>query len=347
METYKERIGMNIAVVILNWNGLELLKKFLPSVLKESADIADIYVADNGSTDDSINWLTNNHPEVKIINNKDNLGFAGGYNRALESVNARYFILINSDVEVRPGWIKPVIDHMENNPDVAACQPKILSFSNKDTFEHAGAAGGFIDKYGYPFCRGRVFDSVEKDSGQYDSLTDIFWSSGACMFIRSDIWKKMGGFDADFFAHMEEIDLCWRINSLGYKIRYIPESVVCHLGGGTLNYKSPTKIYYNFRNNLFMLHKNLPQGKYLPTIFLRLLLDGVAGLRFLFTLKPGALWQVLRAHMAYYSNLRSLTIKRKKVRDKSIFYPEKLILKKSIVFEYYLRGKKKFDEIWK
>jgi GT2 family glycosyltransferase len=337
---------MNVAVVILNWNGLDLLKKFLPSVIKESADIADVYLADNGSTDNSINWLANNHPEVKVINNNANLGFAGGYNKALQSVNARYFVLINSDIEVTTGWIAPVIDYMEQNRDVAACQPKILSFNSKDTFEHAGAAGGFIDKYGYPFCRGRVFDSLEKDRGQYDTPTDIFWASGACMFIRSEVWKRAGGFDPDFFAHMEEIDLCWRINSLGYKIRYIPQSTVYHLGGGTLNYNSPAKIYYNFRNNLYMLQKNLPRHLYKSVIFKRLLLDGIAGLRFLFTLKLGALWQILRAHTAYYYNLRSLNIKRKKVRVESTFYPEKLILKKSIVFEYYLRGKKKFDELW-
>ncbi len=338
---------MNVAVVILNWNGLDLLKKFLPSVIKESTGIADIYMADNGSTDDSINWIRHKHPEVKVIENKDNLGFAGGYNKALQSIDSKYFVLINSDIEVTNGWITPVIDHMEQNPDVAACQPKILSFNSKDTFEHAGAAGGFIDKYGYPFCRGRVFDSVEKDCGQYDSLTDIFWASGACIFIRSEVWKKTGGFDPDFFAHMEEIDLCWRINSFGYKIRYIPQSTVYHLGGGTLNYNSPAKIYYNFRNNLYMLHKNLPRGKRFPRICLRLLLDGVAGFRFLLTLNAGAFWQILRAHMSYYSNLASLNIKKNKIRKESSLYPEKLILKKSIVFGYYLRGKKKFDELWK
>lgn len=337
---------MNVAVVILNWNGLELLKRFLPSVVTESSGAALVYVADNGSTDGSLNWLTKNYPEVKIIENNNNMGFAGGYNKALQSIDARYFILINSDVEVKPGWISPIIDHMENNPDVAACQPKILSFNNKDSFEHAGAAGGFIDRYGYPFCRGRIFDSIEKDSGQYNSPSDIFWASGACMFIRSDVWKKAGGFDPDFFAHMEEIDLCWRIYSLGYKVRYIPQSVVYHLGGGTLNYESPAKIYYNFRNNLFMLKKNLPGNRHRSVILRRMLLDGIAGIRFIFTLKFAACWQIIRAHMAFYSKMQSLKRKRKKIQEEGIFYPEKLILNKSIVFEYYLRGKKKFSEIW-
>ncbi len=337
---------MNVAVVILNWNGIDLLKEFLPSVVRGSAGTALVYVADNGSADGSVNWLTENYPEVRIIQNDENLGFAGGYNRALQSIDSTYLVLLNSDVEVSPGWIEPVIDHMDNNPDIAACQPKILSYKNKDTFEHAGAAGGFIDKYGYPFCRGRIFDSTEKDNKQYDSISDIFWASGACMFIRTDVWKKTGGFDPDFFAHMEEIDLCWRINSLGYKIKYIPQSTVYHLGGGTLNYDSPGKIYYNFRNNLFMLQKNLPEHMYKSVIIKRLLLDGIAGIRFILTFKFCAFWQILRAHRAYYSNRKSLNKKRKKIQKEGKLYPEKLILNKSVVLEYYLRGKKKFSEIW-
>jgi len=337
---------MKVAVVILNWNGKKLLEKFLPSVIGESGS-AKIYIADNGSTDDSIEWLEDHYPDIALLKNDQNLGFAEGYNKALMSIESDYYVLLNSDVEVSNNWIDPVIKHMDENPEVAACQPRILSYIHKDSFEHAGAAGGFIDKFGYPFCRGRILDTIEKDYNQYSTNSEIFWASGACMFIRSDIWKELGGFDSDFFAHMEEIDLCWRINARKYKIKYIPQSTVFHLGGGTLTYDSPAKLYYNFRNNLFMLHKNLPQGKHRSIIFKRLLLDGIAGIRFILTLKCNAFWQVLRSHLSYYRHIKTLNRKRREIINDNHYYPDKLILNKSMVFEYYLRKKKKFTDIWK
>jgi GT2 family glycosyltransferase len=338
---------MKIAIVILNWNGLELLKKFLPSVISNTLQDATIYIADNGSEDGSIEWIRNNHPEIILIDNKSNYGFAEGYNRALKSIDSEYYVLLNSDVEVVKNWTYPVIQYMDGNPEVAACQPKILSYADKGKFEHAGAAGGFIDKYGYPFCRGRVFNHIESDDNQYNTVTDIFWASGACLFIRSEAWKIAGGFDSDFFAHMEEIDLCWRLLSLDFKIKYIPESTVYHLGGGTLSYNSPAKIYYNFRNNLFILHKNLPERKFRAIIVKRMILDGIAGLRFILYLNLTAFWQVFRSHIAYYKSIPALNRKRRAIVKDGHSYPEELILNKSLVMDFYIRKRKVFSEIFK
>ncbi|HBE42820.1 MAG TPA: glycosyl transferase family 2, partial [Bacteroidales bacterium] len=250
---------MKTAVVILNWNGLKYLKMFLEDVIRHTVDTdTGIFVADNGSTDGSHEWIASNHKNVKIIRLDKNHGFAEGYNLALKQVDAHYYVLLNSDIEVSEGWLKPLVSFMDCNSDVASCQPKILSFHRKDHFEYAGAAGGFLDKYGYPLCRGRVLFEVEKDTGQYDIQTDIFWSTGACMIVRSEIWKRCGGFDRHFFAHMEEIDLCWRFHKAGYRVAYVPASAVFHIGGGALPYNSPFKTYLNFRNSLFLLYKNLP-----------------------------------------------------------------------------------------
>ncbi|MEO8759865.1 MAG: glycosyltransferase family 2 protein, partial [Bacteroidia bacterium] len=262
-----------IAVVILNFNGKKLLQKFLPSVI-DNSKLATIYVADNASTDDSISFLKTDFPQVKIIELIQNYGFAKGYNEALKRVDADYFILVNSDVEVTPNWIEPIINLMETDKAIAAAQPKIVSYNTKDEFEYAGACGGFIDKYGYPFCRGRIFDTIEKDTNQYNNPIEIFWATGACMFVRAQVFNELKGFDGFYFAHMEEIDLCWRIKNTGHKIMVVPGSVVYHVGGGTLNKLSPQKTFLNFRNSLLSLTKNNTSGNLFFKILVRLNLDG-------------------------------------------------------------------------
>ena len=334
------------AVVILNWNCLDYLKMFLGDVVKHSIDDETIIcIADNGSTDGSADWIAENYRDVKLIRLDKNYGFAGGYNLALGQLDTRYFVLLNSDIEVTAGWLKPLISYMDNNPDVASCQPKILSYNNKDHFEYAGAAGGFIDKFGYTFCRGRVFDVIEKDSGQYDDPIDIFWSTGACMMVRSEAWKRCKGLDSDFFAHMEEIDMCWRFHNAGYRVSYIPDSVVYHVGGGALAYDSPFKTYLNFRNNLFLLYKNLPDNKLHTILFVRKLLDSLAALMFLAKGKTSSLKSVWKAHIDYYKSMSSLKEKRKEVQTLTEKQPEYLLLNKCIVFEFYVKGNKTFKSL--
>ena len=251
-----------IAVVILNWNGREFLDRFLPGVVRHSSSHdVKIIVADNGSSDDSVEFIRNKFKNVEIIELDKNYGFAGGYNKAFEKINSEYYILLNSDVEVSGNWIEPIIKKMDDDQDVAAAMPKILSYQNRSKFEYAGAAGGFIDKWGYPFCRGRILNNIEPDNNQYNNSIEIFWASGACLFIKSKIFHDTGGFDDDFFAHMEEIDLCWRIKNLGYKIYCYPCSQVYHVGGGTLPNETPAKLFFNFRNSLYLLLKNLPDKK--------------------------------------------------------------------------------------
>jgi GT2 family glycosyltransferase len=334
------------AIVILNWNGIAFLKKFLGVVVDNSLSAGTvIFVADNGSSDGSADWVEKNFPVVKLIRLNKNYGFAGGYNSVLQQIDAKYFILLNSDIEVTPGWTGPLISFMDNNPDAAACQPKILSWYKKEFFEYAGAAGGYIDKYGYPFCRGRIFSSVEKDSGQYNNSADIFWSSGACMIMRAEAWKKCSGFDADFFAHMEEIDLCWRFHKAGFRVCFIPESVVYHVGGGVLPYDSPFKTYLNFRNNLFLLYKNLPESTLHKTLFIRKLLDGLAGLLFIFSGKFANSLSVWKAHMDYYKAVSALKKKRETAESLTITEFSAGVLNKSIVFEFYIRRNKTFDKL--
>ena len=306
-----------------------------------STDTA-VYLADNGSTDGSAEWIAENLSMVKILRLGKNHGFAGGYNLALEQIDAKYYLLLNSDIEVTENWLQPLVNFLDTNPDAASCQPKIRSYDRRDSFEHAGAAGCFIDKYGYPFCRGRIFFHIEKDLGQYDSSIDIFWSSGACMIVRSDVWKKAGGFDPSFFAHMEEIDLCWRFSKMGYRVSYIPESVVYHVGGGTLPYISPFKTYLNFRNSLFLLYKNLPANKLQKVIFFRKILDGVAAFMFLFKCDPVNFKSVLKAHMDYYRSKKDLKLKRRQVLQLEINKTPACVLNKSIVFEFYLKGRKTY-----
>ena len=334
------------AIVILNWNGLDYLKMFLGTVVKFSLSHETvIYVADNFSSDGSLEWVTDNFKDVKLIRFDRNHGFADGYNLALNQIDARYFVLLNSDIEVTEGWLQPLTSFMEKNQDVASCQPKIKSYYYKDHFEHAGAAGGFIDKYGYPFCRGRILNKVEKDTGQYDSAIDIFWSSGACMIVRADAWEKCGGFDSAFFAHMEEIDLCWRFSKAGYRVCYIPDSLIYHVGGGALSYKSPFKTYLNFRNSLFLLYKNLPDKNLYRILFIRRLLDGLAAIWFLLNGSFDSVKAVWRAHIDYYKSISELKEKRKMVKNMEIVHSSSPLLNKSIVFEFYAKGNKTYSSL--
>ncbi|MCL6461593.1 MAG: glycosyltransferase family 2 protein [Flavobacterium micromati] len=328
---------MKIAVVILNWNGILLLEKFLPSIVQNSPE-AIIYVADNASTDDSISFIKIFFPAIKIIKNSSNLGFANGYNEALKSVDAELYALVNSDIEVTENWLQPIIKTFENEPNTAIIQPKILDYKRKDYFEYAGAAGGFIDQYGYPYCRGRIFDTLEKDNGQYDDNTEIFWASGACFFIRNLVYKELNGFDGEFFAHQEEIDLCWRAINEGYIIKYNSQSVVFHVGGATLQHGNPTKTFLNFRNSLLMLTKNLPKEKVFTILFIRMILDGVAGFQFLLKGKLKHFVAVLRAHWSFYGLFNDCYKKRNKFQ-KSDYYNAK-----SIVFQYYIKAGKVFEK---
>jgi GT2 family glycosyltransferase len=334
------------AVVILNWNGVDFLKKFLGTVVKLSADHDTVvYIADNGSVDNSVPWISSNFPDVRLLILEKNHGFAGGYNLALEQIEAEYYVLLNSDIEVTDKWLKSLVSFMESNPDVASCQPKIRSYNNREYFEHAGAAGCYIDKYGYPFCRGRILYHIEKDCGQYDTQSDIFWSSGACMIVRAEAWKKAGGFDSSFFAHMEEIDLCWRFSKLGYRVCYIPDSVVYHVGGGSLPYTSPFKTYLNFRNSLYMLYKNLPDNRLQKVLFIRKVLDGIAALMFLSKFDFVNFRSVWNSHIHYYRNKKELRKKRTAVRNLEVVSNPANVMNKSIVFEFYVRGRKTFDRL--
>ena len=321
------------------------MRQFLPAVLQNSPDYADIYVADNASTDGSVEMLKKEFPTVKIIALKQNWGFAAGYNRALEHIDTPYYVLLNSDVEVTPGWIEPIIALMDQDKNIAACQPKIRAFHRKDEFEYAGAGGGYIDKWCYPFCRGRIFHIFEKDEGQYDQITEVFWASGAALFIRSEVYHSVGGLDEDFFAHMEEIDLCWRLKNKNYLIYYCPSSVVFHVGGGTLNAINPQKTYLNFRNNLYLLTKNLPSKFFFRTLFLRMTLDAVAGFKFVLQGDFNHLIAVLKAHRDFYTNFKKMYSKRK---DNNIDNREKILSKVfngSIVWNYYIKRNKTFTSL--
>jgi len=330
-----------VAVVILNWNGKKFLEKFLPSVVKYTQNDATIIIADNKSSDDSISFLKQAFPDIRIIENSENGGFAKGYNDALAQVKAEYYVLLNSDIEVTENWIKPVIDLMDSDPNIAVCQPKIRSYSEPKMFEYAGAAGGFIDKYGYPFCRGRLFQTMEEDTGQYDDVVDVFWATGACMFVKSAIYHKFGGLDNDFFAHMEEIDFCWRLKNNDYRIVFCPDSIVFHVGGGTLPKISSRKTYLNFRNNFTLLYKNLPSNQIFKVFLVRLPLDGIASFKFLFDGGFKDFFAVAKAHFAFYFSLSKLHKKRKSIHHKQV----KEIYQSTIVFDYFLKKKKTFKEL--
>ena len=329
---------MKIAIVILNWNGMELLEKFLPSVVEHSKQ-ASIYVADNASTDDSVETVKRNFSGVKIIQNRVNFGYATGYNEAIKLIDEDILCFLNNDVEVSPNWLDPIINLFKSENDTAIIQPKILDYNKKDYFEYAGAGGGYIDKFGYPYCRGRIFNTIEKDEGQYNDVQEIRWSSGACLFIRKAVFNELGGFDENYFAHMEEIDLCWRAKSKGYKIKFTGSSVVYHLGGATLKNSNPKKTYLNFRNSLFTLVKNAG-GNLFSLIMLRLMLDGVAAIRFLFKLQLLHFAAIVKAHISFYKHLPNLKKQRKILSQNRNYYTEK-----SIVWSYFVLNKKYYNRL--
>jgi GT2 family glycosyltransferase len=334
-----------LAVVILGWNGKKYLEQFLHSVVRNSqGDGVEVVYADNDSTDDSVTYVSNNFPSVRIIRNKTNSGFAQGYNEALKQIDAKYFLLLNQDVEVTENWLQPLIALMESNPNIAAVQPKLRAFHERDEFEYAGASGGHIDFLGYPFCRGRLFDSVEQDNGQYDDIAPIFWASGAAMMVREDLFDQVGGLDADFFAHQEEIDLCWRLQNAGYELYVVPQSVVYHVGGGSLPQGNPRKTYLNFRNNLFLLLKNLPAFTLVWVLPFRILLDCLAA--FYSVIKNKNLIDakaILKAHFHFIKDFRKMFAKRKLTKPSV----PGIVFGGSVIFQYFVKGKNAFSELQK
>ena len=331
---------MKTAIVILNWNGKKLLEQFLPSVVNFSLNEAEVYVADNASTDSSISFIKENYPSVKIIENPKNGGYAKGYNDSLQAIDADIYCLLNSDVEVTKNWLKPVLTVFKNDDETAIIQPKLLDFKNKTKFEYAGAAGGFIDLYGYPYCRGRIFNSLETDQNQFDDTSEIFWASGACLFIRANVYHKLGGFDEDYFAHQEEIDLCWRTQNIGYKVKYVGTSTVYHVGGATLQETNPHKTFLNFRNSLLNVVKNVPKKWFLFVIFSRLILDGIAGLKFLLELRPIHTFAVVKAHFSFYKNFYKYLQKRKLLQKKQNYN-----LHTSVVWQHFILGRRRFENL--
>lgn len=332
-------MAKRVAVIILNWNGEKLLREFLPSVVKNTnSDLGRVVVVDNHSTDDSWICLEQEFPDVERVLFEDNFGFAGGYNRAIEMIEAEYVVLLNSDVEVAPGWLEPLVAVLDRDERVAAVQPKILAYRDKKKFEYAGAAGGYIDYLGFPFCRGRVMDTTERDDGQYDDEVDVFWATGASLCIRRDVYRVAGGLDEAFFAHMEEIDLCWRLKNGGYTLKVVPSSVVYHLGGGSLPMNHPRKLFLNYRNNLLMLHKNLCAKQRKKIFFARVLLDTMAGGLFLLKGQWSNTRSVIRAYKAFREMRKAYPVPESSMSLSGI-YP------RSIVLDYFLRGKKKFSDL--
>jgi len=340
----------SVAVVILSWNGRKFLEQFLPSLLKTTYSNVSYYVADNASTDNTVEFLKDSFPLLKIIQIKKNYGFAEGYNIALKQVDSDYYVLLNQDVEVTPNWIEPIVSLMENNQKVAACQPKMLEFHNRELFEYAGAAGGFLDKHIYAFCRGRFFKTNEKDVGQYNCASEIVWASGACMFIRSRLFHTIGGLDADFFAHFEEIDLCWRLKNAGYSIMYCPESVIYHVGGGSLPQGNPRKTFLNYRNNMSALVKNLPSENVFNLVLIRYCLDIISAYKSLFSGNWRDYIAITKAHLYFVLNIRKLLSKRKevwkKVRSNKIALPNrKGFYNGSIIMDYFVKKIHSFSEL--
>jgi GT2 family glycosyltransferase len=335
-----------IAVVILNWNGRHFLQQFLPSVCRNS-DFpgTEIIVADNGSTDDSVSFMKNSFPGIRLIAFATNLGYAKGYCEALKQLDANYFVLLNSDVEVTPGWLVPLFNTMEAHPEIGACMPKLLAYDQRTCFEYAGASGGFIDRFGYPFCRGRMLSVIETDTGQYNDFRDIFWASGACMFVRSSAYHRAGGLDGEFFAHMEEIDLCWRMHRTGYTVAVVPGSTVYHVGGGTLPNNTPRKLYLNYRNNLFLLFKNLPVFQLIPVVMVRMILDGMSAIVYLSNGQGSFFVAVLRAHLAFYRRIPLLIGMRRQIRGTRRTGLTTGIYPGSIVFDFFIRKKRYFSQL--
>ena len=338
---------MKIAVVILNWNGRKMLERYLSNVLTYSQEDATVVVADNASTDDSVEWLRQHHPDVPLIVLEKNWGFADGYNQALAHIEAEYYVLLNSDVEVTHHWLTPLVEFMDSHADVAACQPKLLAVHDHDSFEYAGACGGFIDRYGYPFCRGRIFDTVEQDNGQYDTAAEVLWATGACLMVRSNDYWEVGGLDGRFFAHNEEIDVCWRLRQRGRKVYCLPDSQVYHVGGGTLPKSNPHKTYLNFRNNLTMLYKNLPDNEWHKVSRMRLVLDYVAALKMLLLEhNVGEFKAVLRARKDFHRWKHDFDDDRRTILSGRV---EKSPLAcrqpYSILWQYYMKGKKNYSQL--
>ena len=333
------------AVAILNWNGVELLQRFLPTVVKHSKSLATVYVIDNASSDASVEWTKANHPEVKIIQNDGNYGYAGGYNKAMDQIDEELVVLLNSDIETTGGWLEPIHKLFQDHAELAACQPKIRDLKNKANFEYAGAAGGFMDWLCYPFCRGRIFYELEEDHDQYNTTSDIFWATGASLVVRKSHYYEAGGLDESLFAHMEEIDLCWRMHRNGKRVMYCAESAVYHLGGATLNESSPRKTFLNFRNNMIIMAKNLPKREFLGKIFIRLVLDGVAAIKFLLEGQASHTWQVARAHFAFYTRFPRILRERRVAVNTP---PMKTIpgaFKGTTIWHYFLKKQRKFSEL--
>ncbi|PID87785.1 MAG: hypothetical protein CSB06_03730 [Bacteroidia bacterium] len=332
---------MKTAVVILNWNGIKYLQEYLPAVVEHTPEDASIYLADNGSTDESVAFVKDRYPRIQLILLDKNYLFAGGYNRALAQIEADYYVLLNSDAEVTPNWLHAPIEAMEKDRTIAATMPKILSYEEKEYYEYAGASGGFIDKYGYPFCRGRILDAIEKDEGQYDQPLEIFWASGAAFFVRADLYHKFGGFDEQFGAHMEEIDLCWRFKNQNYSIKIIPESKIYHLGGGTLPVNTPKKIFLNYRNNLFTLLKNLPRKTLFKTLFIRMILDGLSAGTYILQGKFKFVGAVIKAHCHFYKNFSAMYAKRSPNIPQK--HPE--IYPRSIIYRFFIKKERKWSSL--
>ncbi|MDX9769303.1 MAG: glycosyltransferase family 2 protein [Tenuifilaceae bacterium] len=333
----------SIAIVILNWNGKHYLEQFLSGVVSNSAVPGfkvEIIVADNGSTDGSVQWVKQSFETVRLIELDKNYGFTGGYNRALKQVTTDYYILLNSDIAVPQNWLVPMANFMEDTPNAAACMPKLLNHGKPSEFEYAGAAGGFLDMFGYPFCRGRILNVVEEDRGQYDTIREIFWATGACLMVRATEYWNAGGLDDDFFAHMEEIDLCWRLKRQGYSIWCVPQSVVYHVGGGTLASNSPRKVYFNHRNNLSMLLKNLSRVSLVPVLLFRLVLDGMSAVGYLATGKPKFVISVLRAHLHFYKSCPRIIKKRRAFKN-----PKISLYRYSILFQFFVMMRRKYSEL--
>lgn len=335
-------MNKQVGVIILNWNGAELMRKYLPSVVANTnSEIADVIVADNGSTDKSLEVLAGEFPTVKVLKFDKNYGFAEGYNKAIAASDYEYVVLLNSDVRVPAGWLEPMYEYCESNPEVGACQPKLLSDVAPEKFEYAGASGGFIDKHGYPYCRGRLFESVENDEGQYDDVRDILWATGAALFVRKSVYENAGGLDSKFFAHMEEIDLCWRIHLLGKNIKVIPKAIAYHYGGASLPASNPRKTYLNFRNNLLLLHKNLPEKYGRRLLFIRRLYDTLAFFMALAKFNFGDAKAILKAHRDFRSMRKNYT-----------HFPERNLLEEmpecrvNIIFDYFMFGKKTFTKLF-
>ena len=333
----------SVAVVILNWNGKSLLEKFLPSVINSNYPNLQIVLGDNRSTDNSVDFVRRTYPMIKVVENKRNYGFAEGYNQVLQQVTADYYVLLNSDVEVSENWLSPVIELMESDDKIAAAQPKIKWQLDKTQYEYAGAAGGYLDRYAFPFCRGRIFDAVEQDLGQYNDVKEVFWASGAALFIKRKAWQLVGGLDGDLFAHMEEIDLCWRLKNLGYKVLFCPDAEVYHVGGGSLNATNPFKTFLNFRNNLVIMQKNLPKAEVFPMLFIRFFIDFAALIHFLLKGETKFAWAVSKAHLDFFKRLKETN--RKRTAQQLPFHKHTGVFPSSIVYNYFIKKIKAFSRL--